>query len=205
MKNPLLYLLLIVSTMFTACSPKTRQTEAANTIRVMSYNIHHCNPPSKKGGEIDLDAIAGVIKAQKPDLVALQEVDVNTKRSGKINQAEAIAEKLGMHYYFAKAIDHEGGDYGTAVLSRFPFRKTETIKLPNPEPKEHRVVALTEVSLPGGTVIRFGSTHLEVSSAVNREAQMKEINRIAGTGGTPFIIAGDFNAMPGSVTINLLD
>lgn len=205
MRNLSLLFSLVVLTILAACSPKAQQPGAANIIRVMSYNIHHCNPPSKKNGEIDLDAIAAVIKKQKPDLVALQEVDVNTARSGKVNQAAEIAEKLGMHYYFAKAIDYEGGEYGTAVLSRFPLIKTETIKLPNPELKEQRVVALAEVSLPGGTVVRFGSTHLEVGSAVNREVQIKEINRIAGAGGAPFIIAGDFNAMPGSVTINLLD
>src|SRR5690606_29946096 len=169
MKSPVLNLLFIVFTILAACSPKTRHAAAPNTIRVMSYNIHHCNPPSKTNGEIDLDAIAAVIKTQKPDLVALQEVDVNTTRSGKINQAQAIAEKLGMNYYFAKAIDYQGGEYGTAVLSRFPISNMQTVKLPNPENKEQRVLALAEVSLPGDVTVRFGSTHLEVSSAVNRE------------------------------------
>ena len=52
----------------------------------MSYNIHIGNPPSKPG-IIDMKAIIKAIKIENPDLVALQEVDVNTNRSGKINQA----------------------------------------------------------------------------------------------------------------------
>jgi endonuclease/exonuclease/phosphatase family metal-dependent hydrolase len=41
-------------------------------------------------------------KQEDPDLIALQEVDVNTARSGKINQADIIARKLGMNFFFAK-------------------------------------------------------------------------------------------------------
>ncbi|RZK47377.1 MAG: endonuclease, partial [Pedobacter sp.] len=44
---------------------------------MLSYNIHHCNPPSA-GTLIDVDTIAGVIRKLNPDLVALQEVDVKT-------------------------------------------------------------------------------------------------------------------------------
>src|SRR5512145_1706973 len=46
-------------------------------IRVLTYNIHHCNPPSSPG-VIDPEAIATVIRQQQPDLVALQEVDIRT-------------------------------------------------------------------------------------------------------------------------------
>ncbi|MFN2440183.1 MAG: hypothetical protein ABR503_13355 [Chitinophagaceae bacterium] len=51
-------------------------------LHILSYNIHHANPLSRPG-IIDLQAIAQVIKQQTPDLVALQEVDVYTNRSGK--------------------------------------------------------------------------------------------------------------------------
>src|SRR5690606_28018267 len=93
------------------------------------YNIHHANPPSKPA-LIDIDAIARAIKDQDPDLVALQEVDVNTQRSGKFNQAEEIARRLGMSFFFAKAIDHGGGDYGVAILSKFPMSETAIHSLP---------------------------------------------------------------------------
>lgn len=86
---------------------------AVPQLRILCYNIHHANPPSKPG-LIDLAAVANVIKQQAPDLVALQEVDVNTIRSGKTsNQAADLAKLSGMpYYYFAKAIDYEGENTG---------------------------------------------------------------------------------------------
>jgi endonuclease/exonuclease/phosphatase family metal-dependent hydrolase len=84
------------------------------TLKVMTYNIHHGNPPAKEG-LIDLEAIAEVIKGQAPDLVALQELDVLTKRSGNIDEVKKLAELTGMHAFFSKGIDHEGGEYGVAV------------------------------------------------------------------------------------------
>jgi len=175
-------------------------------LKVMAYNIHHANPPSKPD-LIDIDAIVRVIKDQNPDLVALQEVDVNTKRSGNINQAEAIARKLGMNFFFGKAIDHEGGDYGVAILSRYPLSEAVVHRLPTQEGTkgEPRVLATAKVTLKG-TTVRFGSTHLDAQKdSVNRKLQIEEINRIAGLETTPFIIAGDFNAPPESSIIQQLD
>lgn len=174
----------------------------------MTYNIHHANPPSKEEtGEIDIDAIVKVIRKENPDLVALQEVDVNTERSGKGNQAEAIAEKLGMKAFFGRAIAHQGGYYGVAILSRYPLMETSVTPLPEDAApaSEDRVLATAKIRLPGGMVIRFGSTHLDVVSAENREQQVKAINAIAAKETTPFIVAGDFNALPGSGAITELD
>src|SRR5688572_15097627 len=74
------------------------------TLRVLSYNIHHANPPSKPG-QIDLDAVARVITEHQPDLVALQEVDSFTGRSGAFNQAAELGKRTGLSAYFFKAID----------------------------------------------------------------------------------------------------
>lgn len=185
-------------------SPSVTET---NQLRVMTYNIHHASPPSKAKTDIDLEAIIRVIRNEDPDLVALQEVDVNTERSGPGNQAEAIAEKLGMKAYFGRAIDYEGGYYGVAILSKFPLSETTVIPLPEEaDPKaEDRVLATARVTLPGGKVIRFGSTHLDVRSAENRDQQVRAINDIASKESVPFIVAGDFNAMPESNTIVELD
>jgi endonuclease/exonuclease/phosphatase family metal-dependent hydrolase len=206
-----LFFLLSMTVLFScaeqvASGRKTRDTVAQN-LRVLCYNIHHCNPPSISG-KIDIDAIAKVIKAQDPDLVALQEVDVNTIRSGKINQASLLAEKLKMNFFFAKAIGHEGGDYGVAILSKYPISESVIHRLTtqtgtNGEP---RVLAAVIVTLPGGKKIRFGSTHLDAQKTdTNRLLQVKELNAIAQKEKLPFIIAGDLNAMPGSAPINLFD
>lgn len=177
-------------------------------LRVMTYNVHHCNPPSKSAaGDIDMDTIVGVIKKQNPDLVALQEIDDHTSRSGAFNEAEVMAKKLGMHFYFGKAIDYAGGGYGVAILSKYPLSDMQTIPLPSAEgfKGETRVLALATVTLANGKTLRFGSTHLEVSSGANRDLQIKEINRIAAAEKLPFIIGGDFNSAEGSPVIQTLD
>lgn len=181
---------------------------AQQTIKVMSYNIHHCNPPSREGF-IDVDAIANAIKKEGPDIVALQEVDINTTRSGKVNQAAHLALKTGLKsFYFAKAIDHEGGDYGVAILSKFPLDDIHTYRLPmdSATKGEPRVLAVAIATVPGGKKIRIASTHLDAQKApVNRLLQIKAIDSIAALESLPFIIAGDFNAEEKSDVIKTLD
>lgn len=177
---------------------------SGDTLRIMTYNIHHCNPPSKEAtGQIDIDAIVNVIKSQNPDVLALQEVDVHTKRSGNIDQAAIIASKTGMHAYFGKAIDHDGGGYGVAILSKFPLTNTNTISLPETsDPSvEDRVVATAEITFRNGKKLTIGSTHFDVKIAANREEQAAALNKITAT---PLIIAGDLNCTPESAAFKLL-
>src|SRR5688572_22879546 len=100
---------------FTASDKKT-----SDTLRLLTYNVHHCNPPGKK--LIDVAAIVNVVKQSNASIVALQEIDVNTSRSGKeLDQAEAIAKSCGMYFCFGKALDFAGGSYGVAILSKYPI------------------------------------------------------------------------------------
>lgn len=177
-------------------------------IRILSYNIHHANPPSKPN-VIDVAAIAKVINEQQPDLVALQEIDVHTDRSGKtLNEAEEIARLTGMKYYFARAIDYAGGEYGVAILSRFSMEETSNNPLPTADGTggEHRTLATAVINLPGNKKIVFACTHLDAQrSDTNRLLQIKKIGEFFNSEKLPVIIAGDFNAVPNSSVINILD
>lgn len=175
---------------------------------VLSYNIHHANPPSKPG-LIDISAIAGLINRMSPSLVALQEIDVYTHRSGgNLHEATAIAQLTGMKAYFGKSIDYDGGSYGVAVLSRYPVSEFIVHRLPtmagtNGEP---RVLAMAKVSLPGKGACWFACTHLDAQkNDTNRVAQMSEILRVFREESLPVILAGDLNAVPGSRVIDSLD
>jgi endonuclease/exonuclease/phosphatase family metal-dependent hydrolase len=175
-------------------------------LKVMSYNIHHCNPPSA-GDKIDVEAIAAVINKEKPDFVALQEVDVNTERSGKgKHQARQLADLTGMNFYFAKAIDHQGGDYGVAVLSRFPILDSLQYILPidNTIGGEIRTIAAVTAEISKGKKVIFASTHLDLKEE-NRKTQSELIVKHFATAPYPVIIGGDFNALPDSPVITYLD
>lgn len=180
--------------------------KAKSNLTVMSYNIHHCNPPSA-GSKIDVEAIAAVINKEKPDFVALQEVDVNTERSGKgKNQGQLLAKLTNMNYFFAKAIDHGGGDYGVAVLSRFPILDSLTFILPV-DPVlggETRTIAAVTAEIAKGKKIIFASTHLDLKEP-NRITQAELIVKNFTNAAFPIILAGDFNAKPDSPVIGYLD
>src|SRR5690606_23370805 len=95
--------------------------EKSATLRVLTYNIKH---GATLRGDFDLDRIAGVIRGAEPDLVALQEVDVRTRRARGMDIAGELASRTRLYPAFGRAMPYDGGDYGVAILSRFPFENT---------------------------------------------------------------------------------
>lgn len=175
-------------------------------LKVLSYNIHHCNPPSIPG-LIDVESIANVIIQSEADIVGLQEVDVFTERSGSdLHMVEKLSELTGLTYfYFSKGIDYQGGEYGTAILSKHPLSDMQTIQLPFEEGTEPRTLSLAMVTLESGQKVQFANTHLDFSSASNGLNQAKSILEYFKDKHGPIILVGDFNAVQTSQTIALLD
>ncbi len=194
-KNQILLLILCLCSTVFACDGKGKEVPTLQVekkkLTVMTYNIHHGAP---EGSEVvNLENIANTLKAKSPDLIALQEVDVNVPRSGKVNQAQKLAELLGMEYFFSKSIDYQGGEYGVAVLSKFPISNKRRIELPMPTSGEKRSVALVSVNLGEGVSLEFGSTHLDLN-VPNRTAQAIHLNALGMEANKPMMIAADYNA-----------
>ena len=185
-----------------------RDTSSTTLIRVLCYNIHHANPPSRPD-VIDLNAIANVIKQQQPDLVALQEVDVYTSRSGKSSdQAKELGRLTNMQSYFAKAIDYAGGEYGIAILSRFPIHAMQNQPLPTAVGTggEPRTLATAVIQISDTKKILFACTHLDAQKKdTNRILQAKKIVEIMHANPLPVILAGDFNATPSTPVLQIFD
>jgi len=187
--------------------PKPEPPAAKGPVaKVMSYNIHIGNPPSREASYRDLAAIAKVINLQKPDLVALSEVDNKTKRSGvTVDQAKELGELTGMYYYFTKAMDYQGGEYGDAVLSKFPILESKRYVLPTTgggfEPRSAAIILVEKE----GHKFYFGSTHLDhTGDDANRILQAEELVEIINGLNRPIILAGDWNAQPESQPIHIL-
>lgn len=180
-------------------------TPAANTLKVMTYNIHHANPPARPG-TIDLEAIADVIKSQSPDLVALQELDVNTKRSGEIDEVKRLAKLTGMYSFFSKGIDFEGGQYGVAILSKYKITATERFPLPFREgiKAEQRSLAVVTIEFSNKKQMIFACTHLDLKEE-HRMLQVAEINRVLGNRKSDVVLAGDFNLEAGTPAMAVLE
>ncbi len=173
----------------------------------MTYNIHHANPPA--GNTIDMNAIANVIKKENPHLVALQEVDVYTTRSGTgLHQAEELGRLTNMKTFFGKAIDFAGGEYGVAILSKFPMTDMKNRPLPTAAGTsgEARTLASAVITLGNGKKLVFANTHLDAqTSDTNQFLQITRIKELLQLETHPVILAGDFNAIPGTRIINTLD
>lgn len=189
----------------TGCAIKTiKAPPALHMLKVLSYNIHHANPPEKPS-VIDIDAIARVIKDAEVDLVGLQEVDNCTARSGHKNQAKLIADKLGYQYRYFKAIDHDGGEYGLAILSRLPIDTAMLVRLPQQQVAEKRILAAVQVRVGKQRVV-FATTHLDATrDHANRQVQIAHILDYFKSEKKAIILCGDLNAVPESKVIQTLD
>lgn len=95
--------------------------------RIMTYNVHSCVGVDDK---LDVGRIAAVIAQAKPDIVALQELDVGRSRTGGVDQAHAIASRLGMTFHFNCAMQVEEEQYGDAILTTLPMRCVRSGPLP---------------------------------------------------------------------------
>ena len=203
--------LALVMTVAVACSKdegEAKPEPPKSVLTVMSYNIHIANPPSREAGYVDLEAIANAINKEKPELVALQEVDKFTTRSGvDLDQAKELAALTGMNYYFARAINRSGGEYGVAVLAKYPLEATRVVSLPvkSGTGGELRALGLVETSLPNGKKIVFASTHLDHLADENRELQVREIIKALQVyQDRPVILGGDFNMPPANQIWNIV-
>ena len=177
-------------------------------LRVLCYNIHY---GQGNDGQYDLERLAAVIAESKPDLVALQEVDVGVKRSGRVHQARRLGELTGMAVRFGPTQHYEGGLFGNAVLTRLPILDVAIHPLPYTETTPELVtyprgaIAVT-IRGPNGRPLRFISTHFQHNVAEDRVAEAKAVNSLfAADGNTlPTILAGDINAQPDSEPVQVL-
>jgi endonuclease/exonuclease/phosphatase family metal-dependent hydrolase len=172
-------------------------------LRVMTYNI--------RSGNGNLDSIAAVIRAQSPDIVALQEVDVHwADRSAFADQVSALAVKLGMEARFAPIYSLPGAtsdasrrEFGVALLSRFPivrFRNDSIARLST------QVQNATPALAPGlldalldvhGQPVRVLNTHLDYrKDPAVRTQQVHEMLGFIGDMEVPTLVFGDLNAAP---------
>jgi len=167
------------------------------TTRIMTYNVHSCVGMDR---HLDVGRIAAVIAQSKPDIVALQELDVGRMRTGGVDQAHAIAARLGMAVHFHCAMQVEEEQYGDAVLSKLPMRLVKCGSLPTmPQMRglEPRGALWVAVEAAPGVELQVVNTHLGLVP-LEQQAQAacllgKEWLGSPGWRG-PRVLIGDFNA-----------
>jgi endonuclease/exonuclease/phosphatase family metal-dependent hydrolase len=125
------------------------------------------------------------------DIVGLQEVDQFVNRSGKQDTMKILSESSGLEYYaFFKAINHDGGEYGLGILSRYPIVSSKTTKLYSGS-EEQRVLGQAVIDVCGKH-INFFVTHMSYESQTLWDKQFEEIAPILEES-IDYILTGDFN------------
>ena len=197
-KSVLLFLLLWTN-VFHAVGQEN--VNSSRVVRVLSFNILHGETMK---GDFDLEQIARVIRQAEPDLVAMQEVDLYTGRTGRRDLASELGLLTGMVPLFGSAMPYDGGEYGEGILSRYSFLSSRNHALPAGEGKEPRAALEVRVILKSGDTIAFVGTHFDHTGDVDRINQATELRDILAEVDLPILLAGDLNATPESRAMEIL-
>ena len=184
MKRTLFFAIALITGIF--CSIWFCKPNVDLEVKIMSYNVRHC---AGMDLVVDYDRTANVIIKNQPDIVALQELDSMTGRSGRKYQLEELANRTNFYPTFGKAIDYDGGGYGVGVLTKEQPLSIKRIPLPGEEPRVLLIVELIEYVI--------ACTHLDLEEDA-RLASIPLIINEAEQWQKPFILAGDWNDTPNS-------
>ncbi len=176
------------------------------SLRILTYNVHSC---FCMDGKLAPKSIAKVIAHYKPDIVALQELDVGRPRTQHADQAHIISKYLQMEYHFHPVIHVEEEQYGNAILTHLPIKLIKAGNLPLIAKKpwfEPRGAIWASIALNGYNIQIF-NTHFGFRK-IEQLPQAKALlgkDWLAGVDpNDPIIVCGDFNFSHRSAAYNLI-
>jgi endonuclease/exonuclease/phosphatase family metal-dependent hydrolase len=181
-----------------------------SSLRVVNWNID-------RGQQLEgvIDFLAGA----NADILILQEVDLNARRTHHLNIAEEIARRLQMNYVFGREFQElvqgskiDPAYQGQAIFSKWPISGPRLIRfsrqsnfwkphwfVPRMQPFQERlggrIALITDVNVAGSKVTIY-NLHLESKGDDDlRLAQMQEVLSDAARQDSQrlLIVAGDFN------------
>jgi endonuclease/exonuclease/phosphatase family metal-dependent hydrolase len=191
-------------------APTGRMLWPQNSIRVIDWNIDR---------GLQLRAIVDFLGDAKADILILQEVDMNARRTHRLNIAQEIAKKLRLNYVFGREFTEltQGSDtspayHGQATLSRWTISNSRIIRfqqqsnfwkprwyVPNVEPFQERlggrIALVSEINISGVSIVSY-NVHLESRADDQlRLAQLDEVLKDARAYEPAHltVIAGDLN------------
>jgi len=181
-----------------------------SSIRVVDWNIDR---------GLQLRAIIDFLGDAKADIFILQEVDINARRTHRLNIAQEIARKLRLNYVFGREFVEltQGSNtspayHGQATLSRWKISNSRIIRFreqssfwkprwykPSLEPFQERlggrIALVSEIKISGVSIVSY-NLHLE--SRANDELRLAQLDEVLKDA-RPYeptrlaVIAGDLN------------
>jgi endonuclease/exonuclease/phosphatase family metal-dependent hydrolase len=181
-------------------------------LRIVTYNIFAGNDLERSS---NLERVAALIDSVQADVVFLQEVDRRTRRSGDVDQLAVLADRTGMHGVYGRAMDYDGGEYGIALLSRWPLRASRVTPLDvaaaadtaATQRTEPRVLLHAVAETPSGAV-HLLNTHLDHrGQSAARHTQLLQLLAYVADSvprGAAIVLGGDLNASPVTTEVRAL-
>ena len=155
----------------------------------MTFNIHHGTVGS--AGPVDTARLGQVCADFDADVLALQEVDLLTRRTGGADLAGAVARATGMDYRFAPSLRLGAGWYGNALLVRGAIEHHAVVRLPRTGKQEQRTVLLASVVV-GGRALTVAACHLAVDPALGA-LHLAALTDLVAEVERPLMVLGDTN------------
>lgn len=179
-------------------------------MRIATFNILHGRTV---GDGVDVDRLRACVRELDPDILALQEVDLEQDRSGRADLTAAAGEAMGaVEHRFVAAIagtpgatwmaatgEEQPGSaaYGIALLTRFPAISWQVLRLPSIPVRmpvvdeEPRAAVIARLETPLG-VLTVANTHLSFVPGWNRHQLRRLVRDLRGLPG-PRLLMGDLN------------
>ena len=210
---------------------KTTAPAQVQTITVMTYNIRFgagraewfgdsCGDRvilSKAEITSNLEKIASKINEYQPDIIFLQEVDVESKRSGYIDEVQWLLDRTHFNYgvfasnWKVQFIPSDGlgrMNMGNAILSRWEITNAIRVKLPLRDDQNaltqyfylRRNIIKAKIDIPG--VDNFYAVNVHTAAFSTDDTKKKHINQFKAeleyidTAGDYFVAGGDLNTLP---------
>lgn len=167
------------------------------SVVVATFNIQHGRT---EAGTVEPGLLGKACAEIGASVIALQEVDRNTTRSGGTDLTALAAEETGMQSCFGAAMEMEGGEYGNALLVDGDLGEPEVVLLPQTsryEGAEQRVAILSHVRA-GGETFSVAVTHLDFRPAL-AEIQLAAVIDVLRRRPGPHLLMGDLNLPPSVV------
>jgi endonuclease/exonuclease/phosphatase family metal-dependent hydrolase len=154
------------------------------SVRVATYNVRHCRGID---GRVDVARTARVLDRCRADVVALQEVDRNVARSGRIDEPAVLARLCGLHVRFWPTLRYGGGDFGLAIATTAELESAfELLDNGGLGGRRHGAVV---ARVQGLTIV---AAHLSRRPRA-RAAETAHVGALAADAAAPAVVAGDLN------------
>ncbi|MGH9372552.1 MAG: endonuclease/exonuclease/phosphatase family protein, partial [Vicinamibacterales bacterium] len=166
-------------------------------LKVLDWNTHH---GVGTDGVYNLQRFVTWIVKSGANVVSLNEVEKFNGAWGNEDQPARYAALLRAqtgktwYYHFAQRDGATKGQ-GNLILTTFPVETDDTYEL-----SYSRSVARVQI-LVNGIRANIFSTHLDADSSTRRSTQMKQLTTWAASFAQQRILAGDFNAWPGTAEL----